>query len=61
MHNLRHAIAPLRLQDGVASAVLDMWLCVGAEFFVATRGSMYSDFIERFRVASGAAPSLMMR
>ena len=40
-------------EDGVATAVLDMWACIGADFFVGTRGSMYTDYIERFRVAQG--------
>ena len=40
-------------EDGVACAVLDMWLCAGAGFFIGTRGSMYTDYIERFRVATG--------
>ena len=40
-------------EDGVAAAVLHMWLCIGADMFVGTRGSMYSDYIEKFRVADG--------
>jgi len=40
-------------EDAVAVAVLHMWMCASADFFVGTRGSMYSDFIERFRVADG--------
>ena len=43
----------LQGEDGVAAAVLDMWACIGADFFVGTRGSMYTDYIERFRVAGG--------
>ena len=54
-------------EDGVAAAVLHMWLCIGADMFVGTRGSMYSDYIEKFRVADGklvdhagfAPPTLM--
>jgi hypothetical protein len=37
----------------VASALLDMWLCAGSDFFLGTRGSMYTDYIARFRVADG--------
>lgn len=40
-------------EDGVAAALLDMWTCVGADFFMGTRGSMYTDYIERFRVSTG--------
>ena len=40
-------------EDGVAAAVLDMWMCAGADFFLGTRGSMYTDYIERFRACSG--------
>ena len=41
-------------EDDVAIAILDMWLCVGSDFFIGTRGSMYTDYIERFRVGRGA-------
>jgi len=40
-------------EDGVACAVLDLWLAASADFFMGTCGSMFSDFIERFRVAEG--------
>ena len=40
-------------EDGVATALLDMHLCVAADFFVGTRGSMYTEYIQRFRVADG--------
>ncbi len=40
-------------EDDVACAVLDMWLCAGSDLFMGTRGSMYTEYIQRFRVADG--------